>query len=79
MMALRLRDIAYSVHEGEGGSEIREFVRAHEMVLVDDVPLSRIRQHSMEISEILPLKRRHTASAGNAGPVSKSISVQDDL
>ena len=55
MMALLLGQSANVIHKSQGGLKVRDFVSAHEVVLVDDVPLRRLRQLSMNLGEFVSL------------------------
>src|ERR1019366_1631579 len=71
MMALLLGQFAYFVHESQSGLKVGELVSAHEVMLVDDSPLSWFRQLLMNFCEFVTLQRRYTAAAGDAISVCK--------
>src|ERR1035441_2612348 len=66
MMALLLGESANSIHESESGLKIGELEGAHDVMLVDDVPLRRLRQLTMKIRKFFTLQRRNAAVAGDA-------------
>src|SRR5271157_1470178 len=71
MMALLLGQIADSIHESQSGLKVSKLVSAHEVMLVDDIPLRRFRQLLMNFREFVSLQRRNTAAAGDASSVCK--------
>jgi len=72
MMALLLGQFTNSVHESQGGPEIGKLVGAREVMLVDDIPLRRLRQLLMNFLKRVSLQRRHTAPARGAISVGES-------
>jgi len=64
MMPLLLGQRAHPVHERQCRLEIGKFVAAHDVMLFDDIPVRRLRQLTMNVGEVFPFKRRHTAAAG---------------
>ena len=66
MMPLLLGNFSYPVYEGQRGTKIRKLVGAHNMVLVNDIPMGKFWQLVMDIDEFLSFERRNTAPAGNA-------------
>src|ERR1700674_5602819 len=55
MMTLLLGEFANAVHESQGGLKIGEFVCAHDVMLVDDIPLRGLRQLAMNLGEFVSL------------------------
>ena len=53
MMALLFSDIAHAIYEGQCGLEIGKLVSADDVMFIDDLPLRRLRQHAMNVGEIL--------------------------
>src|SRR6266849_1868206 len=71
MVPLLLGQFAHSIHESQGGPEIGKLVGAHEVMFIDDIPLRRFRQLTMNFGEFVTLQRRNTAAAGDAISVCK--------
>ncbi|HKB97335.1 MAG TPA: hypothetical protein VKD23_00980, partial [Terriglobales bacterium] len=63
--------LADAIHESQGGLEIGEFVSAHEVMLVDDLPLRGLCQLRMNLGEFVSLERGHTAATGDAISICK--------
>jgi len=55
MMALFLGQVTDAIHESQGRFEIGEFASAHEVMFVDDPPLRRLGQLSMNLIEFVSL------------------------
>jgi len=75
-MPLLLGQRAHSIHERKSRLEIGKLVAAHDVMLFDDIPVRRLRQLTMNVGEVFPFKRRHTAAAGNAGSACKRRCAQ---
>ena len=70
-MALLLGHFADPIHESQCGFKIGKLVGAHNVMLVDDIPLRRLRQLRMKFQNFIPLQRRNTAATGNAFSICK--------
>jgi hypothetical protein len=55
MMTLFLGDFTHTIHERQGGLKVGKFVSADEVMLVDDLPLPRVRQLSVNLGEFVSL------------------------
>src|ERR1700675_1704440 len=71
MMTLFLGHFANAIHESQGGLKVGKLEGAHDVMLVDDIPLRGLRQLLMNFCEFASLQRRYTAAAGDAVPVGK--------
>src|ERR1700733_4230187 len=78
MMALLFCDLAHSIDESQSGLEVGKLEDANDVMLVDDFPLRRVGQLTMELRQISPLERRHAAAAGNAISTSQCRSAQGE-
>ena len=76
MMALLLGQRAYSIHERQCGLEIGELIAAHDVMLVNDIPLRGLVQQTMNVRKILSFERRYATAARNAMSVSKHKGFQ---
>jgi hypothetical protein len=66
MMALLFGQFANPIYKSQSRLEIGEFVGANQVMLVDDCPLPRFRQLTMNFCKLVSLQRRLTAAAGDA-------------
>ena len=66
MMPLLFGEGADSIYERQRRFEIWKFKAAHDVMLVDDIPMRRIFQLVMNFGKLFTLERRHTAAARNA-------------
>ena len=55
MMTLLLGHFANAIYESQGGLKVGKFVSAHEVMFVDNIPLPRVRQLSINLGEFVSL------------------------
>jgi hypothetical protein len=55
MMTLFLGDFTHTIHERQSGLKVGKLVSAHEVMLVDDIPLRGLHQLAVNFCEFVSL------------------------